>query len=617
MKNTDYSKHFLKAQKPGRYSGGEMGAVVKDFDSARVSFAFCFPDIYEIGMSHLGIKILYSQFNERDDVVCERVFAPWTDFEEVMRKENIPLFSIESRRPVKDFDIIGFTLQYEMCFTTVLNMLELAGIPIHSAQRKGLKNLVVAGGPCACNPEVMADFIDIFFIGEGEEVDLELIDLYEKYKDRDDKEGFLKAAAQIEGVYVPALYKPCYKKDGTISSLDANGNAPDRVNKRIIKDLSKAFYPRNFAVPYVDIVHDRVVEEISRGCIRGCRFCQAGYIYRPVREKPADVVFDQATALCKNTGYDELCLSSLSTSDYSELLPLLERLIEWGEDKKISVSLPSLRIDNFPQELLDKIGAVRKSGLTFAPEAGTQRLRDVINKNITEEEILSTCHNAFKSGVTNVKLYFMLGLPTETDEDIVGIARLCQKIVDLYYANPDKPKGKAVNVSASVAAFVPKPFTPFQYEPQLSLAEIDRRQKLLRSSITSKKISLSTHDASTAYLEAIFARGDRKLCSVIERAWHSGCNLDAWGECFDFNKWMGAFKAENIDPEFYAYRTREYDEIFPWDHINYGVKKSHFENENRLAHLSKTTPNCRQNCANCLEDCYKGGVCFEKRKNNV
>lgn len=617
MKNTDYSKHFLKAQKPGRYCGGEMGAVVKDFDSARVSFAFCFPDIYEIGMSHLGIKILCSQFNERDDIVCERVFAPWTDFEEVMKKENIPLFSIESRRPVKDFDIIGFTLQYEMCYTTVLNMLHLAGIPIHSSERKGLKNLVVAGGPCACNPEVLADFIDIFFIGEGEEVDLELIDLYEKYKDSDDKLAFLEAAAQIEGVYVPALYKPVYNEDGTVASFDISAGAPERVNKRIIKDMNKVYYPRNFAVPYMQIVHDRAVEEICRGCIRGCRFCQAGYIYRPVREKSADVIFEQATTLCENTGYDELCLSSLSTSDYSELIPLLERLVEWGDKKKISVSLPSLRIDNFPQELLEKIGAVRKSGLTFAPEAGTQRLRDVINKNITEEEILSTCDNAFRSGVTSVKLYFMLGLPTETDEDIVGIATLCQKIVDLYYANPEKPKGKSVSVSASVAAFVPKPFTPFQYEPQLSLAEIDRRQKLLRSSITSKKISLSTHDASTAYLEAIFARGDRKLCAVIENAWRNGCNLDAWGEYFDFDKWMAAFDEAGVDPEFYAYRTRGYDEFFPWDVINFGVKKSHFERENRLAHDCKTTPNCRQNCANCLEDCFKGGVCFEKRKNSL
>ncbi len=613
MKKNDYSKHFLKAQKPGRYCGGEMGAVVKDFDSADVSFAFCFPDIYEIGMSHLGMKILYSQLNERDDIVCERVFAPWIDFEEVMRNEDIPLFTNESRRNVKDFDIIGFTLQYEMCFTTVLNMLDLAGIPIHTNERKGLKNIVVAGGPCACNPEVLADFIDVFFIGEGEEVDLEFIDLYKKFKDSDDKEAFLKAASQIEGVYVPALYKPVYNQDKTIKEFIVSDNAPSRVNKRIIKDLNKSYYPKNFAVPYMQIVHDRAVEEICRGCIRGCRFCQAGYIYRPVREKSADVIFEQATTLCDNTGYDELCLSSLSSSDHSQLIPLLERLIEWGDKKKISVSLPSLRIDNFPQELLEKIGAVRKSGLTFAPEAGTQRLRDVINKNITEEQILSTCETAFNSGVTNVKLYFMLGLPTETDDDIVGIANLCQKVVDLYYANPNKPKGKSVSVSASVAAFVPKPFTPFQYEPQLSLEEIDRRQKLLRSSVTSKKINISTHDGSTAYLEAIFARGDRKLGAVIERAWRNGCNLDAWGECFDFNKWIDAFKDENIEPEFYAYRTREYTEFFPWDVVSYGVKKEHFERENRLAHNEVTTPNCRQSCADCLEKCYKGGVCFEKR----
>lgn len=615
MNKIDFSEHFMKAQKPGRYSGGEPGSIKKDFSKADVSFAFCFPDTYEIGMSHLGMKILYSQFNERDDIVCERVFTPGDDFEKVMRQEKIPLFSLESRRPVKDFDIIGFTLQYEMCFTNVLNMLHLAGIDIHSKSRTSIKNLVVAGGPCACNPDVLADFIDLFFIGEGEEVDLELIDLYKKYLPNGDKNEFLKEAAKIQGVYVPSLYTQEYNDDGTVKKITAHDGAPQTVYKRIIKDMDNSYYPPNFAVPYIEIVHDRAVEEICRGCIRGCRFCQAGYIYRPVREKSPEVAFNQAKKLIENTGYDEICLSSLSTSDYSGIIPLLNNLIEWGEKKKVSVSLPSLRIDNFPQELLDKVGAVRKSGLTFAPEAGTQRLRDVINKNITEEDILNTCQNAFNSGITQVKLYFMLGLPTETDEDIIGIADLCQKIVDLYYANPNKPKGKSVTVSASVAAFVPKPFTPFQYEPQLSLDEIDRRQKLLKNSIRSKKINLSTHDAKTAYLEAVFARGDRKLSKVIETAWKSGCVFDAWGEFFSFERWMDAFKKENVDPEFYIYRKREFSEIFPWDMISYGVKKSHFERENILAHEQKTTPNCRGNCTNCLEDCFKGGVCFEKRKN--
>lgn len=605
---------LLKVQKPGRYSGGEINSVIKDKEKVDVRFAFCFPDIYEIGMSHLGMKILYSQFNNRDDVWCERVFAPWTDFEQVMRENNIPLFALESRDDVKDFDIVGFTLQYELSYTNVLNMLDLAGIPLKSSDRHSLAPLVVAGGPCTCNPEPIADFIDLFFLGEGEEVDLEVIDLYKKHKKLGStKEEFLIEAAQIEGVYVPSLYEYDYNNDGTIKSISAKNNAPKIIKKRIIKNLDNAFYPDNFVVPYIEIVHDRAVQEIYRGCIRGCRFCQAGFIYRPVREKGVDTINNQAKALCESTGYDEISLSSLSTSDYTKIEPLLNKMLEWTSSDNISLSLPSLRIDNFSEELLEKIQHVRKSGLTFAPEAGTQRLRDVINKNVTEEEILSTCRMAFKGGYTSVKLYFMLGLPTETDDDLKGIADLAQRIVNEFYRMPEKPKGKSVNVSVSVSTFVPKPFTPFEFEPQISLDEIKRRQNYLKSCITTKKVSLSYHDSSTSYLEGILARGDRRLCDAILAAYKSGCKLDGWSECFDVEKWKEAFAQCGINPEFYANRKREFDEILPWEHLDYSVTKEFFIRQNQLAHKEQTTPNCRLSCAACGANCYGEGVCFEKR----
>ena len=435
----DLEKYFLEVQKPGRYTGGEQGSVIKDKNMVDVRFAFCFPDTYEVGMSHLGMKILYSQFNSKDNIWCERVFAPWIDFEEVMRKNNIPLFALESRDPLTEFDIIGFTLQYELSYTNVLSMLDLAGIPLKSADRKELKNIIVAGGPCVCNPEPLADFIDVFFLGEGEEVDLEFIDLYNKHKKLgSSKMEFLIEAAKIEGVYVPALYNVSYNDDNTIMSVTATYGAPATVKKRIICDLDNVHYPDTFVVPYIGIIHDRAVQEVFRGCIRGCRFCQAGYIYRPVREKSWQTVNEQAMSLCDNTGYEEISLSSLSTSDYTEIEPLLNEMLDWSEKDKVSISLPSLRIDNFSDELLEKIKKVKKSGLTFAPEAGTQRLRDVINKNVTEDEILNTCNIAFDGGYTSVKLYFMMGLPTETDEDIIGIAELGQKIVNAYYNNPNK-----------------------------------------------------------------------------------------------------------------------------------------------------------------------------------
>ena len=614
MDNKQFEKLLLSVQKPGRYSGGEINSVIKNKEDVDIRFAFCFPDTYEIGMSHLGMKILYSQFNEREDIWCERVFAPWTDFEEVMRENNIPLFALESRDPIKDFDFIGFTLQYEMAYTNVLNMLDLAGLPLKSKDRKDLSPLVVAGGPCTCNPEPLSDFIDLFFIGEGEEVDLEVIDLYKEFKKKgSSKEEFLREAGKIEGVYVPSLYKDEYNTDGTLKSLTPENGVPKTVKKRIIKDMDKSYYPEKFVVPFIEIVHDRAVQEIFRGCIRGCRFCQAGFIYRPVREKSVDTVNRQAKCICENTGYDEISLSSLSTSDYREIEPLLNKLLEWTDENHVSLALPSLRIDNFSEELLEKIKHIRKSGLTFAPEAGTQRLRDVINKNLTEEEILTTCKTAFEGGYTSVKLYFMLGLPTETDEDLVGIANLGQKIVDTYYSLPNKPKGKGVNVSISVSTFVPKPFTPFQFEPQIGLEEIRRRQELLKNSIKTKKITLSYHDSSTSFLEGAFARGDRRMGAVIETAYKMGCTFDSWTECFDPEKWYKAFETCGLTPEFYANRTREYGEISPWEHIDVGVTKDFLIKENQTAHESKTTPNCREKCSNCGAMCYGEGVCFEKR----
>ena len=617
MDKRDFERLLLSVQKPGRYTGGEINSVIKDKTKVDVRFAFCFPDTYEIGMSHLGMKILYSLFNERDDIWCERAFAPWIDFEKVMTDNDIPLFALESRDPLYEFDIIGFTVQYELCYTNILNMLRLSKIPLKSSERKGLKNLVVAGGPCVSNPEPLADFVDIFFLGEGEEVDLELIDLYKKFKPSNDKEAASKEAAKIEGVYVPSLYDVTYNDDNTINAIIPKNGAPKTVRKRIIQEMDKAYYPEKFVVPFIEIVHDRAVQEIFRGCIRGCRFCQAGYLYRPVREKSADVINDQAKCLIKNTGYDELSLSSLSTSDYTRIQELLGLMLEWSVDDKVSLSLPSLRVDNFSEELLEKINYMRKSGLTFAPEAGTQRLRDVINKNVTEDEVINTCKMAFKSGYTAVKLYFMLGLPTETDEDLEGIIALGQKIVNLYYSLPEKPKGKSVNVSISVSTFVPKAFTPFQFEPQITLDEIVRRQNHLLSVLKTKKISLSWHDSKTSFLEAVFARGDRRLGSAILTALNSGCKFDSWSECFNLDTWLEVFNKEGIDPAFYANRKRNYCEVLPWEHLDYCVSKEFFVNENKLAHNFTTTPNCREKCANCGAAVFKGGVCVEGRKNSL
>ena len=615
MNEKRFEQLLTTVQKPGRYSGGEVNQVVKDKTAIDVRFAFCFPDTYEVGMSHLGMKILYSLLNSREDIWCERVFAPWGDFERVMRENDIELYGLESRDSIKDFDFIGFTLQYELSYTNVLYMLDLAKVPLRSCDRNDWSYpIVVAGGPCACNPEPLCDFVDIFFLGEGEKVDLEVIDLYKAIKKSGGtKEEFLREAAKIEGVYVPSLYEIEYNGDGTVKTVTSRCGAPKSVKKRIEADLDTSFYPESFVVPYIEIVHDRAVQEIFRGCIRGCRFCQAGYIYRPVREKSPDTICRQARALCESTGYDEISLSSLSTSDYTRIEEMLNVMLEYTQNAGVSLSLPSLRIDNFSEELLEKINRMRKSGLTFAPEAGTQRLRDVINKNITEDEILSSCRTAFESGYMAVKLYFMMGLPTERDEDIVGIAELAQKIVDLYYSLPNKPKGKAVNVSISVANFVPKPFTPFQFEPQITREEMLRRQQLLKESIHSRKITFNYHENRTSFLEGVFARGDRRLGDVIEAAYKKGCRFDGWDECFNFDLWLEAFSECGIAPEFYANRRREHSEITPWDHLDYSVTKEFLIRENERAILEKTTPNCRENCAGCGANIYGRGVCFEKR----
>lgn len=618
MFSKEVEKLLLKVQKPGRYVGGELNSVIKDKKDVDVRFAFCFPDVYEVGMSHLGIKILYSQFNSVPYIWCERVFAPWVDMEELMIKNNIPLYGLESGDPITNFDFIGFTLQYELSYTNVLNMLRLANIPILSKDRTELNNIVVAGGPCACNPEPLADFIDIFFIGEGEEVDLEVIELYRKCKaEGKSKKEFLTAASQIKGVYVPALYEVEYNDDGTIKSFTPTNGAPEKIEKRLMMDLDNTFYPDNFVVPSIEIIHDRAVEEIFRGCIRGCRFCQAGFLYRPVREKSVDTIDRQCRDLCENTGYDELSLSSLSSSDYSKIVELLTSLNKWTGDEKVSISLPSLRVDGFTDDIMSKIKTVRKSGLTFAPEAGSQRLRNVINKNVFEDELLQTCDIAFSGGWSKVKLYFMIGLPTETLDDVAQIAQLGQKVVDTYYKNPNKQKGKAVSVTVSASSFVPKPFTPFQWEPQNTIPQLHEKQQHLKNSITTRKITYNYHDADTSFLEGVFARGDRKLCKVLQLASERGFHFDGWEDCFSLNEWMKLFDECGIDTAFYANRRREFDEILPWDHIDYGVTKEFFISECKKAYEAATTPNCREKCSNCGAARWKGGICVEKRKSLV
>ncbi len=611
MLREEIEPYLLDVQKPSRYTGGEMGQIVKNLSDVSVRFAFCFPDIYDVGMSHLGMKILYSLTNQRKNFWCERVFAPWVDMEEIMRRENIPLYALESGDPVKEFDFIGFTLQYEMSYTNILNMLDLAGVPIWQKDRgEQIAPLVVGGGPCACNPEPIADFFDLFILGEGEEVNLELMDLYEKMRDEGaSRSEFLKAAAKIEGIYVPSLYEISYHEDGTVKSITPLENAPAKIKKRVITNMNQVYYPEQIVIPFIEPIHDRISVEVLRGCIRGCRFCQAGFLYRPFREKSAEVICQQGRTLCENTGYDELSLSSLSTSDHSEIEQILDQLLEYTDKKHVNLSLPSLRIDNFSKSVLEKVTTIRKSGLTFAPEAGTQRLRDVINKNVTEEEVMRTCRIAFEGGYTTVKLYFMMGLPTETDEDIIGIADLAQKVVNLFYDMPERAKGK-LQVSISTATFVPKPFTPFEFEPQTEKSEILRKQQILKKAVKSKKIKVSMHISDVSQMEAVLARGDRRICSVIYDAWKSGCHLDSWEEFFDASKWYQAFEKNQLDPAFYANRTRSYEEIMPWSHIDYLVSRNFLIRENQKAHLEQTTPPCREHCSGCGANQCLGRACF-------
>ncbi|MDD6146231.1 MAG: TIGR03960 family B12-binding radical SAM protein [Oscillospiraceae bacterium] len=618
MISKEVEKILPLVQKPGRYTGGELNSIIKDKNAVKLRYAFCFPDSYEIGMSHLGIKILYSAANERDDVWCERVFAPWHDMEKEMRERHLPLYALESGDSLSDFDLIGFTLQYELCYTNVLNMLDLAGLPIRAADRRDLTPIVVGGGPCVCNPEPMADFFDMFMIGEGEEMQNEVFDLLIECKEKGkSKQEFLALAAQIKGVYVPSFYDVEYNDDLTVKSVTATHGAPEKVTKRVISDLDKVHYPEKFIVPFVEVVHDRVVHEILRGCIRGCRFCQAGFTYRPIREKSADTVNDQCMKLCHSTGYDEISLSSLSTSDYTHLEELMEKLLSWTEKERVNIALPSLRVDNFSEKLMGYLNRVRRSGLTFAPEAGTQRLRDAINKNVTEEEMLTTARQAFSGGWTAVKLYFMLGLPTETYDDVAGIAELAQKVVGEFYTNPDRPKGKGVQVSISVASFVPKPFTPFQWEAQNSLDELIKKQEHLLSSVKTRKISVSYHNVNISFLEGILARGDRRLCSAVEYAWRHGCKFDSWDDSFHFETWLEGFEKLGIDPEFYTCRKRDFEEILPWDHLDYGIRKQFLIDENRKAYRSETTPHCRIQCAGCGSNKLNGGKCDAMCKNMV
>ncbi len=611
------SDGLLKSvEKPSRYTGNEWNSIVKDPKSVDIRFAFCFPDTYEIGMSHLGMKILYHLLNEREDCYCERVFAPWTDMEAKMREKNIPLYSLESKDAIKDFDFVGFTLQYEMSYSNIVNMLDLAGIPLTSEARGEGDAFICAGGPCAYTPEPLADIIDFFMMGEGEELINDVMDVYGTWKSSGQPRiAFLEEIAKIEGVYVPSFYNFEYKEDGTINSfVPLKPQYPVKIRKRIIKDLDKVYYPDKIVVPYTDIVHDRIMLEVFRGCIRGCRFCQAGFIYRPVREKSHERLIELAKKLEESTGYEEISLTSLSTSDYSELDELTSELINEMDERKVGLSLPSLRLDSFSLDLMQKAQKVRKSGLTFAPEAGTQRLRDVINKGIQEEDLLNAVTLAFNGGWSSVKLYFMLGLPTETFEDVEGIADLAYKVVTAYKKVPLEKRGKSLNVTISTATFVPKAFTPFQWEPQDSRDNVSEKQMFLKDKIRSKQVTYNYHENKLSFLEAVFARGDRRLGKVLLKAWELGCKFDGWGEHFKYDIWMKAFEECGVDPYFYATRKREYDEILPWDHIDVGVSKKFLINENKKAQEGKITPNCKTDCSGCGATAFESGICGEREK---
>lgn len=608
-----------KVQKPGRYTGGEPGSVVKDLSQVDLRFAFCFPDTYEVGMSHLGLKVLYEIVNDQPNYWCERAFMPWTDMLEQMRARKIPTYTLESKTPLREFDIVGFTLQYELSYTNILAMLELAGIPLYGSQRAEDDPIIIAGGPCVCNSEPVADFFDIMQLGEGEQQILDVCRVVETGRKAGlSRAEILRNAAGIRGVYVPSLYHPIYASDGRIARIDVDPPAPRTVTKAIVKDFSSQPLPVKFVVPMIGAVHDRAQIEVLRGCVRGCRFCQAGFIYRPMRERSAEVLNDAARQLCANTGYEELSLTSLSTSDHSQLETLLDELLCWTPERHINLSLPSLRIDNFSESMVEKTTRIRKSGLTFAPEAGTQRLRDVINKNITDEEIDRTCSLAFAHGYTAVKLYFMMGLPTETMEDIKGIADTAQRVVDLYYANPNKPKGKSVQVSISVACFVPKPHTPFQFAAQDTEEMLREKQRYLLECVKGhRKISVSYHDSRVSRLEAVLAKGDRRLARVIEEAYRRGCVLDGWDECFQFEVWQQCFADCGLDMSFYANRVLDFDEVTPWACMDYGVQPAYLVREYQKAMQASTTPPCNRACAGCGANQLMGGPCFAYHQSTV
>ena len=601
---TDLKQRILTAvQKPARYTGGEWGEIKKNLADVRVRVAFCFPDTYEIGMSNVGMRILYGVMNRMEGVWCERVFAPWGDMEQAMGENSLPLWALESQEPVKNFDMIAFTIGYEMAYSNILNMLRLAGIPLHAAERKELKNIVFAGGVCAFNPEPLADFVDFFSLGEGEDSTVEIVSLYDKAKAEGwSKEQFLLAVSKIPGVYVPSFYRQEYNDDGTLRAVIPLNGAPEVVTKRIVEDLDHAFFPTEMIVPSTEIVHDRGNLEAFRGCIRGCRFCQAGFSCRPVRKKSPEVLYRQAIELLEKSGNNEITVSSLSTSDYRGLKELTDELIPYCQANKVNLSVPSLRADNFSRELMEKLQTVRKSGLTFAPEAGTQRLRDVINKNLTEDEILNTCAQAFSGGWNNVKLYFMLGLPTETDEDVLGIAELVYKVIQAWKENAVNKK-RGLRVHVATAYFVPKPHTPFQWEKQITPQEYLRRCKLLKSHFYSKSIVYDYHSPDLSRLEAVFARGDRRLGPVIEAAVENGARLDGWDEYFDYGKWLDAFEKCGVDVDYYTTRGFGEEELLPWDAIDVGVSKKFLLRERKRAYENLVTPDCRHGCAGCGANC--------------
>ena len=603
---------MMDVSKPVRYLGGEFGSVMKDPSSVDVRYAFLFPDVYEVGMSHLGMKILYHTINKREDAWCERVFSPWVDMEEKMREQHIPLFTLESRTPVGEFDLLGITLQYEMCYTNILSALDLAGIPLHQCDRTD-GPFVICGGPCAFNPEPLAPFVDLFVLGDGEQSTHDTIDVYKKWKASGlPRSEYLKMAAQIPGVYVPSLYDVTYKEDGTIESIrpKPGSGAKELVYKALCNDLTDADYPEQIIVPYGEIVHDRIMLEIFRGCTRGCRFCQAGMIYRPVRERSLDRLMELAEKLVSSTGYDEISLMSLSSGDYSCLPELAHQLVEKYAEKRVSISLPSQRIDNFLKDTLKEVQKVKKTGLTLAVEAGSQRLRDVINKGVTEEDLLRTAKDAFEEGWSSVKIYFMLGLPTETDEDVLGIAELAAKVRDAYFSVPKEKRAPGLRITCSASVFVPKPFTPFQWAGQLPADQVLRRQKLLKEAISKiKGAEFKYHASDLSMLEATFALGDRRMATVLELAWRKGCRFDSWSDQFQYDKWLEAFAEAGVDPFFYATRQKGLDEVLPWDHLDCGVSKNFLLREWHKAMRAERTQDCRKGCVGCGMKRYEGACC--------